>query len=196
MVGVAAPMTRRNRQSGMLFIAFLASGYLLSAAIVALTLSLLADAVARSGLSEFAPIVAVGLALMVGVADATGRTLEWRRQVPERLVNRLSPHLLGVTWGLDLGAIITTRKTTGLIWFAMFGAAALQPRSAWFVPILYAATASAVVATKSVVALRSSGWSPIGPHGRRRRIAQLWSGIAILAWCTVAAGPAVAMVVS
>jgi hypothetical protein len=69
----------------------------------------------------------VVLVLMLGVADLLNRTPHVWRQVPQRFARELNdyPGRLGFVWAVDLGLIVTTQKTTSLLWIGLAGAIVL-----------------------------------------------------------------------
>jgi len=127
MAGVASPMLRRNRSSFTRFFVGLAIGHVAAAALIALLLSLvgslLAGVVPLTGRLVVASTVAIGF----GVADLLNRTPHVWRQVPQRFIDILQPGTLGTIWGFDLGLLVTTQKTTSLLWTALPAIALLEP---------------------------------------------------------------------
>lgn len=120
-------MLQRSRSSFARFFVGLAIGQVAAAALIALLLSLvggmLAGVVPLTGRVVLASTVAIGF----GVADLLNRTPHLWRQVPQRFIGILQPGTLGIVWGFDLGLLVTTQKTTSLLWAALPAIALLGP---------------------------------------------------------------------
>jgi hypothetical protein len=130
MAGVAGPMFQRSRFDGARFLAGLATGGAAAGLALAVPVFLLGQ-LAVGVLPTPVPVVLlVCVAVVLGVADLTDRTLHVWRQVPQRLIHSLSPGLLGLTWGFDLGLLVTTQKATSLLWLTIAGITLLYPASA------------------------------------------------------------------
>ena len=154
MAGVAGPMLQRSTASGVRFLAGLAAGGVAAGLLLAVPVYL-----AGSLADRFLPasvqvgvlvVVAIGLAL----ADLAGRTPHVQRQVPQALVRSLPPGSLGLAWGFDLGLLITTQKTSSLLWLAIAAVALLGPATA---PA--ALVAFSVVATAGITLLSLTAWA-------------------------------------
>jgi hypothetical protein len=128
MVGVSNPIHRRDRRAGWRFIAGFGAGLAAATALLAGPLLLLA-AVARLAPEPVRAGVLVALVVLLGVADLRGRTPHVWRQVPQRFARELDhlPGRLGFIWALDLGLLVTTQKTTSLLWIGLAGALLLGP---------------------------------------------------------------------
>lgn len=131
MVGVSNPIYRRDRRGGWRFLAGFAAGQALSVAALAGPLLLLTAAV---GLLPEPVRVVLLLVVVLGfaVADLTNRTPHVWRQVPQRFARDLhhQPGRLGLIWAFDLGLLVTTQKTTSLLWIALAGVVLLGPPAA------------------------------------------------------------------
>ncbi|MBC6460710.1 hypothetical protein [Actinomadura sp. HBU206391] len=127
MAGVAGPMLRHSRQSGIRFLTGLAAGGVLAGIMLAVPAYVLGSLL-ESVLPETARLWLVAAVCAVfGAADLMNRTPHVWRQVPQHLVQRLSPGTLGVTWGFDLGLLVTTQKVVSLIWVAVVAVVLLEP---------------------------------------------------------------------
>jgi hypothetical protein len=123
MVGVSSPMMRGQRPTGWRFIAGFGGG--LAAATAMLTGPLLLLTAAASLLPELVRAAAlVVLVVGFGLADLLNRTPHVWRQVPQRFARELNqqPGQLGLIWAFDLGLLVTTQKTTSLLWIGLAGA--------------------------------------------------------------------------
>src|SRR5690606_15173572 len=126
MVGVSNPIYQRDRRAGLRFIAGFGAGLAASVALLAGPLLLLS---AAAGLMP-APVrvvLLVAVVALLAAADLLNRTPHVWRQVPQRFARDLShlPGRLGFVWALDLGLLVTTQKTTSLLWIALAGAVLL-----------------------------------------------------------------------
>jgi hypothetical protein len=133
------------------------------------------------------------LLVLFGVADLTDHTPQSPRQVPQRLAGDLNhqPGRLGFIWAVDLGLLVTTQKTTSLLWIGLTGAVLLGP-SALVIPTLgviaglyWLGTAVLIRTGDSFLAeparvSRLGGWATIG-----RRIAGV-AGLGLAATVVVA----------
>ncbi|HEX6681242.1 MAG TPA: hypothetical protein VF062_00490 [Candidatus Limnocylindrales bacterium] len=160
MAGVAGPMLRRSRAAGARFLAGLLAGGAAGALVLALPVYLLGMLAGLLPQSARLVILLVTCALL-GLADLSGRTPHMWRQVPQQLVNRLPPGALGLAWGFDLGLMVTTQKTTSLIWGTIAAVVLLRPSLA--APAL---VGIATVATLTVVLFSAGG---IEPEARRSK---------------------------
>lgn len=150
MAGVAGPMLHRSATQGLRFLLGLLLGCMVAATIIA-TLIILLGGAAHYAIpaSTRSPLLASVLAAL-GVMDLLHRTPQMGRQVPKIFAHSLQPGALGLVWGMDIGLLFTTRKTTSLVWAAMAVAVVTGP-----MPI-----AAFVVAltTAMAVSARSVGW--------------------------------------
>jgi hypothetical protein len=157
MAGVAGPMLQRSRARAARFLTGLAVGGVGAGLVLAVPVYLagrfagrLLPVPARAGLIA-------GLALVFGLADLFGRTPHVWRQVPQQFVRMLSPGTLGLTWGFDLGLLVTTQKTSSLLWLSIAAVALLDPALA---PAALACFS--LVATAAVVVLSVTTWKVVG----------------------------------
>lgn len=154
MAGVAGPMLQRSRAAGARFLAGLVVGGASAGLILAVPVYLIGQLAGRY-LSESVRIwLLVVLTLAFAVADLTGRTPHVWRQVPQRLVRSLPPGILGLVWGFDLGLLVTTQKTSSLLWLSVAAVTLLGPD---FAPI--AMVAFSLVATAGITALSLTVWT-------------------------------------
>ncbi|MEU4645721.1 hypothetical protein [Micromonospora sp. NPDC023814] len=94
---------------------------------------------------EWRFVVVVAFTVLFGILDLFNRTPHIWRQVPQRLVRTLPAGTLGVVWGIDLGLLFTTQKTTSLVWLAAIGVVFLAPGSAPLVLVGMAVTVTLLV---------------------------------------------------
>jgi hypothetical protein len=187
MAGVAGPMLRRSRTSGARFLTGLALGGASAATLLSVPVYLSGQ---LAGWLLPAPIrvwLLVGLAIGFGLADLTGRTPHVWRQVPQRLVRTLPPGTLGLTWGFDLGLLVTTQKTSSLLWLCIAAVALLDPRLATATLV-----AISVMATAGIAFLSGTAWAAAMGGGmdwtwiRRTRWAtgatMLMAGVGMMLW--------------
>jgi hypothetical protein len=183
MAGVASPMLRRSRSGAARFLGGLTAGGAVGGLLLSLPVFVVGTLL-HSVLSLRERIVLLAVAcVLLGVADLSRRTPHVQRQVPERLIGKVPPGLLGLAWGFDLGLLFTTQKTTSLIWVTIAAVLLLEPSWAAGVLIAVAVTASVTVAVRSLTVgidvcefKREIGW--FGPVRRM-------SGVAILALLVV-----------
>ncbi|HEY3688613.1 MAG TPA: hypothetical protein VGL93_36580 [Streptosporangiaceae bacterium] len=130
MAGVAGPMLRDDRRGGLRFLVGLAVGGMVSGLLVSLVVLLLGD-LAHAVLPAPARLfLLAGICVVLGIADLLDRTPHPWRQVPQSFIRRLSPGVRGVTWGLDLGLLVTTQKVASLVWAAIAALVLLAPPAA------------------------------------------------------------------
>jgi hypothetical protein len=153
MAGVAGPMWQRSRASGARFLTGLAVGGAAAGLVLAVPVFLIGHVAGQ----VLEPPVRVGLlvalAVGFGVADLADRTPHVWRQVPQRLVRTLPPGVLGLTWGFDLGLLVTTQKTSSLLWLSIAGVTLLDPELA-----PGALVAFSLVAAAGIFALSMTFW--------------------------------------
>jgi hypothetical protein len=123
MVGVSNPIMRRDHREGWRFLAGFAAGLTVATAMLTGPLLLLAAA-ARLAPQPVRAGVLVALVVGLAVADLANRTPHVWRQVPQRFARELNdqPGRLGFIWAVDLGLLVTTQKTTSLLWIGLAGA--------------------------------------------------------------------------
>jgi hypothetical protein len=181
MVGVACPMLHDHPSRGMRFATGLLVGLVagsLLLAVAAYWMGLLARALISH---ELRVVLLACVCLLLGVLDLTNRTPQLWRQVPQRLVWRLPPGVLGTTWGFDLGLLFTTQKVASLLWAALAAVVLLEPSSA---PAVVLISAAGFFVTVLSASFRPAG-KPIS-HGsradlRRERLLRIASGATLLA---------------
>jgi hypothetical protein len=120
MVGVSNPMMQGDRRAGWAFLGGFGAGLAVAAAVVAIPLMLLGAALGHLPQPVRGGLLAV-LLVGFGVADLLDRTPHVWRQVPQRFIRTLPPGPLGFVWAVDLGLLVTTQKTTSLIWIGLAG---------------------------------------------------------------------------
>lgn len=174
MVGVANPIHRRDRRAGLRFVTGFGAGLAVSVALLAGPLLLLAAAAALIPEPARAVLLVV-LVVLLGVADLLNRTPHVWRQVPQRFARELShlPGRLGFIWALDLGLLVTTQKTTSLLWIALAGAVLLGTP----LTVLFTLAVAAAVYWLATTVLVVTGDNPLREP---RRLARLggWAGAA------------------
>ena len=154
MAGVAGPMLQRSRASGARFLTGLAVGGITAGLVLAVPLYLAGRLAGRVTPESARMVLLVGLAFVLALADLTGRTPHVWRQVPQRLVRSLPSGTLGLTWGFDLGLLVTTQKTSSLLWLSIAAVTLLDPGLA-----PGALVAFSLVATAGVLALSMTAWA-------------------------------------
>ena len=181
MAGVAGPMLRRHRSDGVRFLV----GLMVGSTAAGLLLSLIIYLFGAIGLHALPAAwrlwILVLACLGFGVADLANRTPHVWRQVPQEFIHRLSPGLRGLTWGFDLGLLVTTQKAVSLGWIAIAATALLRPAAA---PVLL--ITMAVVSSLSVTFLSMDAYLFVGRHGSKEDMVWLrgvraLSGAAIIA---------------
>jgi hypothetical protein len=160
MAGVAGPMWQRSRASSARFLIGLAVGGASAGLVLAVPVYLAGQLAGR-----FLPVsvrvwLLVGLAFVFALADLAGRTPHVWRQVPQRLVRSLPPGTLGLTWGFDLGLLVTTQKASSLLWLSIAAVALLDPGLA---PAALAGVS--LIATAGIAALSMTAWAVVMEGG-------------------------------
>ena len=189
MAGVAGPMLRRRRSAAVRFLSGLAVGGVAAGLLLAVPVYLLGAAV--GGLPQAARLAAlVAVCGLFAAADLASRTPHVWRQVPQRLQDVLPPGTLGVVWGFDLGLLVTTQKTTSLLWVMLAALVLLDPGSS------PAALAAAAAVAALVVAVAAVRFDPLadstGERARRWfRMARRASGVMLVAIFALTAARAV-----
>lgn len=190
MAGVAGPMLRRSRTAAARFLAGLAAGGVAAGLLLAVPTYLLGT-VLRGLLPERARLLVLAAACgLFALADLASRTPHVWRQVPQRLQDVLPPGALGAAWGFDLGLLVTTQKTTSLLWVMLAALVLLDPDASGAVLAGAAAVAALVVA---VAAVRFDPFADSTGERARRwfRRARRASGAALLVLFVVTAARAV-----
>jgi hypothetical protein len=164
MTGVAGPLLRnpRLRAGGIRFLAGLTIGGAAGGAVLAVPVYLLGRLLGP--LPAWVRLtLLVAVCVVLAVADFAQRTPHVWRQVPQALVNKLSPGSLGLVWGFDLGLLFTTQKTTSLVWVTLAALVLLEPGLAAVVLIGVSIVATLVMAALAMGAgaddRTSPGWS-------------------------------------
>ncbi|MBE1561952.1 hypothetical protein [Nonomuraea africana] len=143
-------MLRRDRAHGVRFLVGLAVGGTLAGAVLAVLAYLVGSAV-QAILPMTVRLWLLALASAAfGLADLANRTPHVWRQVPQRFVHRLTPGVLGLVWGFDLGLLVTTQKVASLIWVSVTAVVLLEPTAAAGVLVGIALIASVVVTAWSM----------------------------------------------
>jgi len=173
-----------RRAAGARFLLGLLVGEVAAGALLGVPAFLLSEGL-REALPTPARLWAVAATCAVfGLADLANRTPRVARQVPEALIERLQPGILGLAWGFDLGLLFTTQKAVSLIWTALAAAILLDP------PLAAGLTIGISVVTATAVAVQSL-WRPApgGPMAwkAKLRYARLGSGAALLAFFVLTA---------
>jgi len=176
MAGVAGPMWQQNRARGARFLTGLAVGGAVSGLVLAVPVFL----VGRLAGQVLALPVRVGLVVTLavgfGLADLTDRTPHVWRQVPQKLVRTLTPGALGLTWGFDLGLLVTTQKTSSLLWLSIAAVTLLDPELAPGVLVGFSLVASAGILAFSRTLWTVAAWGGMD-----------WTWIRRARWATGAA---------
>jgi hypothetical protein len=175
MVGVSDPELKADRTSGVRMLGGLTAGYLTATLLITLPLIGLAALSAQLVDQRVARIGVLLILLGLGVADLAGRTPYRDRQVPQRFARTLGPLPRGLLWGFDLALLVTTQKTSSLIWAAVAGVVVVGPGTA-VLPVLVASAAVYLCGT-IVLSLAGAG-----------RITGLWFGVTLVPWLQRGAG--------
>jgi hypothetical protein len=176
MAGVAGPMRTRDRAGAARFLVGLAAGGVAAGLVLAVPVYLVGHVAGRV-LPDSARVgLLVAVAVALGAADLLGRTPHVWRQVPQKLVRELPPGTLGLTWGFDLGLLVTTQKTSSLLWVSIAAVALLDPGLAPVALVVFS-----LVATAGIVALTLTVWSVLMRGGLG------WEWIRRARWVTGAA---------
>jgi hypothetical protein len=163
MAGVAGPMLHRTRSRGARFLAGLALGGAIGGLVLSVPVYLLGVLTGAFPAGVRAGLLVVAC-MVFGIADLRGRTPHVWRQVPQAYVRSLPPGRLGLVWGFDLGLLVTTQKTTSLIWVAGAAVVLLRPDMA--------AVTLAAIATVAAAAITANALTGLLPRGRE---ALTWS---------------------
>lgn len=155
MVGVSDPLWRDNRRHGLLFIGGFAAGSVAAMAVMSMPLLLLTE-LAGAIDPAIRAVALTSLLLGLGVADLLNRTPHIWRQVPQRFARTLQPGQLGFIWALDLGLLVTTQKTTSLLWIGLGGLIL----AGFPVPVVLAVMTISTVFTVGVILLTVSKAGP------------------------------------
>ncbi len=179
MAGVAGPMLQRSRAGGARFLAGLALGGACAGLVLAVPVYLVGRFVGQFLPEPVRVGMVVAIAMAFAVADLAGRTPHVWRQVPQQLVRSMSPGALGLTWGFDLGLLVTTQKTSSLLWVSIVAVTLLDPGLA-----PGALVAFSLIATAGIVILSMTMWA-MAMEGQRgwtwiRRVRRV-TGATILA---------------
>jgi hypothetical protein len=183
MAGVAGPLLRSNTRMGIRFLSGLLVGEAMAGTLLAVPAYLLS-----STLRPLLPVadrlwaVAV-VSLALAAADFANRTPQLSRQVPQTLIYQLPYGTLGVTWGIDLGLLFTTRKTASLIWVAIVAGILLSPPLAALI-VVGIPVISGLAVVVSSIRYRPA---PRGRAGARLRALRRVSGTAITVCAVVTA---------
>lgn len=87
--------------------------------------------------------------ISLAALDIANRTPHVWRQVPQRLVRELPAGLLGLVWGADLGTLVSTQKTTSLIWGSLAARVLLDPSTAAVLAVAVSLVATLVTGGSS-----------------------------------------------
>ncbi len=123
MVGVSNPIMRRDHREGWRFLAGFGAGLAVATAMLSGPLLLLSAAAHVASHPVRIGVLMVFVVLLAS-ADLLNRTPHVWRQVPQRFARELNdqPGRLGFIWAVDLGLLVTTQKTTSLLWIGLAGA--------------------------------------------------------------------------
>ena len=118
MVGVSGPMNDYDRRGATRFVTGLAVGAAVSTLVLGVVLGSLALVLAGVPVTSRL-VLGVAVLVVLGLLDLTNRTPELARQVPQRFVRVLDPGVRGLFWGADLATLVSTRKSSSLLWVAL-----------------------------------------------------------------------------
>jgi hypothetical protein len=159
----------RDHRGGFRFLGGLGAGELAGSLVVGLVLYLLGTMIAAITTEPVRLGLVAVLGILLAAADVAGKTPQARRQVPQRLLKSgLPPAVLGVTYGFDLGLMVTTRKAGSLGWFALAAVTLLRPTFAPVLAIVMALTTVLLITAWTLSAERN-------PEDRRLHNAW-WTG--------------------
>lgn len=183
MAGVAGPQLRADRRAGFRFLIGLAVGGAVAGLLLALPLYVVGELAGRLASEQVRAGVVAAAAVLFGLLDLAGRTPHVWRQVPQRLWHVLAPGRLGLVWGADLGLLVTTQKTTSLLWVAIPAVALLRPGFVPVLLVLVSLIATLVVAAASfrlwLFASRGGmGWSSVQRARKVSGVLLLGAGLA------------------
>ena len=153
MAGVAGPLLQRNRLGGTRFLIGIAVGGVGAGLVLAVPVFLMGQLADHYMPHPIRLALLIAVAVVLGFADLSGRTPHTWRQVPQRLVRTLPPGALGITWGFDLGLLVTTQKTSSLLWLSIIAITLLDPHAS-----PEALVALSLIATIGIVLLSMSKW--------------------------------------
>lgn len=185
MAGVAGPMLRTHPAAAFRFLVGFTAGAAIGGLVLALGALLLGRALHTVLTGEARIAIVATLCGLLGLADLLNRTPHIWRQVPQALARSLPPGFLGVVWGIDIGLLFTTQKTSSLIWVAISAVVLLHPAGAPALLVAMALVTSLAIGVGSV-----GGPSIILNHGTRRdriwlRAMRVCSASLLLALCIV-----------
>jgi hypothetical protein len=179
MAGVASPMLRRTPSGGRRFLLGLLVGGIAAGILLSVPVYLIGIAIDSVVPIKERLMILAAILVILATADLIRRTPHVLRQVPERFIWDLPPGFLGIVWGFDLGLLITTRKTTSLIWVAVVGVVLFWPAMAAVVLVSITVVATLAIAAWSFT---DRNRNSLGiEHQRLPGLAQQGSGILILA---------------
>lgn len=173
MAGVAGPMLRRDRAGGARFLAGLALGGVIAGLVLSVPLYVVGHLAGRFMPALARTALLTVLALGFALADLTGHTPHVWRQVPQRLVRSLPPGTLGLAWGFDLGLLVTTQKTSSLLWLSIAAVTLLEPGLAPGALVTFS-----LFATAGVLILSLTVWTVVMKGGLG------WTWIRRARWAT------------
>lgn len=179
MAGVAGPMTQMGAAGRKSTAQFLI-GLLVGELVTALLISIFLGGVAAS-LQLLLPSPSLRLAIIAvagigfGVADLLDRTPHIWRQVPQDYVHTLSPGIRGLIWGADLGLLVTTQKTTSLLWFGLVAAVLAGPQV-----VVVALVTSAVFGVGIIAVLTIKNIIPRPGTRRFLKLTRIASGVGMI----------------
>lgn len=171
MTGVAGPLLMESRQRGLRFLLGLLVGGMLTAGLVGLLVDILSLEVGRLVDVDVRLVLLLCLVVFLGLADIIGKTPHIWRQVPQRFIRIFSPGKLGLIWGSDLGLLVTTQKSTSLLWAYLGYALLFDARAVEVLPVMFAVSTllEAALALRpmnmSQAAVRRTRW--IGKKARQ-----------------------------
>jgi hypothetical protein len=176
MAGVAGPLMRSNVRMGIRFLSGLLAGEAIAGTLLAIPAYLLSSTL-RPLLPAAGRLWAVAaISIVLAAADLANRTPQISRQVPQTLIHKLPYGLLGVAWGIDLGLLVTTRKTASLIWVAITAGILLNPPLAALIAIGVPVVSALALIVSSIIYRPA----PPGRAGARLRALRRASGMTIM----------------
>lgn len=122
MVGVTNPGSAARKGHRLWSLASLSAGYAITTLFLVIALATVSEVMSALLTESVRRTSLIFILAALGLADLVGHTPQTQRQVPQRFVRDLSIVPRNFFWGLDLGLLFTSQKTTSLIWMAISAA--------------------------------------------------------------------------
>jgi hypothetical protein len=125
-------------------------------------------------------LLLIAILTLLGTLDLLGRTPHLERQTPQRLAAQLSPGPLGLLYGLDIGFVVTTQKSSSLLYAAFLGVAVWDAPLLPAVAVVVAVVNVAATAVQALAIKRVLDWEGIAGFS----VLEIQRGLTILAGFT------------